>query len=298
MRALWLSAIALSISACGGAPEPVDIQNSNTSRFFQDLTSAVDNFPKDNSVDVPIDSPIYVDFSKPIRRASVSANFSFRLENELGVAVQGQYRLREGGRRIEFIPKSGSNTVPLKPSTTYTLFAWYLEDEKQDPVPPYIFRFRTQERQTSPSDFEVKEFLPSEFLWAPNDLIQIEFNQEIAPPEIPTDGPNCSNVSWNSAFSIQVLDWVGGVEGDANFFGIDGTICRKKKDGKWVILEIQPQTLSEQIPSLALINLLVSRSEDLVSVTGGQLKEESYDQQKLMLPPLTYVFDYIFGDLN
>lgn len=302
MKQSWFSLIVLSIfiSACGSSSS----SNPNTRPQFlndnnlKDSVSVIDHYPADNTKNIPLDTPIVVQFSGQIDPSSVD-HFRVRLENESGRAISGEIVTNSAGTEIKFYPRYNGERQPLQRSTTYYFFVQFLKARTNGLlIAPYVFKFKTLDDPISDGSFRIVRFYPTGDTIKPTQRFSVEFSQEVQRTNNGT-GARCSRTYWADAFqlvSIPIL--TSGSQGQA--ITVSGEVCIDSQNAK--IMHFNPDRNlgvdgnGRLFDDGSIADLEVRKTDSLRSANTEQGLLKGEHARKWVVPGIAYLITWFFGD--
>lgn len=301
MRSLVILILAVTLlNACGASTSLPKTKFVRSNRNLERTVSAISNFPADNSIDVPLDTEITLNYSGRISYGSIDF-FKFRVEDEFGIQVPGEIRTSSDQTTLKFVPTQQSRQVGLNPNTTYTVRSRFVEDQSGYVVGSYNWQFRTKKAAASTGQFKVLNVLPDDTLLFPGQRISVQFNEIVKPPEIDERLPNepeCSSSLWNDAFQILVvvpLDNNGNTEVRTLQ---PRKICRKiEANGTGQALDTLvffPLNSESVLPGASYVDIVIRPTDGLRGNTSGEMLLESTTVRKFVLPDPRMILELLF----
>jgi len=301
MRSLALLLLVATImSACGASTSLPQSRYVRSNRNLERTVSVVQNFPADNSIDVPLDTEISLRYSGRISYNSIDF-FKFRVEDEFGIQVPGEIRTSSDQTTLKFVPTQMSRQVGLNPNTTYTVRSRFVEDQSGYVVGSYNWQFRTKKAAASTGRFKVVNVLPDDTLLFPGQRISVKFNEVVKPPEVDERLPNepeCSASLWNDAFQVLVVVPLDG-DGNTEVRTLQPRkICRKlEASGGGQALDtlvFYPLNSESVLPGASYVDIVIRPTEGLRGNTSGEMLLESTTARKFVLPDPRTILELLF----
>lgn len=297
-----LALISLSSLIAGCQSQPNQNNGSILFREGQSLTgtvSVIDNYPPENSVDIPVRSEIVIDFSGPIQRSSVNLS-RFRLEDEFGINVPGRILFEENNQRLVFTPEYAGQPTVLESASSYTVHLQYIKDASSQLIGSFSYKFRTQDQVPNSGSFRITEIYPKENLVFPTQPIAVQFSEEIDVPQSLEDQCNCPNTActpyWGDAFQILKVDLAEQV----GLVPISGSVCREwnANTSKWDVLRFLPSSEADFLTGLDYFDIVIRASGGLKGAeTGESLADGAYKQRRVWVIPIDYIWQFLnFND--
>lgn len=278
------------LAACQSYPPAVDVRYLNDANL-EGTVSVINNFPKENSIDVPVDTEIWIEFSDKIRTSSVDS-FRFQVLDEFGIPVKGKIQYEKEDRVLKFTPRYRNTRANLSRATTYTVHARYLEDQSGYLIGSFSFKFRTVHKAAKSGSFYIKKVFPDSSLIFPGDQIAVQFSEEVEAD--PNSNDNCSASLWNDAFQVLKVQIFGE---ELSFTGISGKVCRiyNETSNKWDTLQFVPDDDESILWGGEYVDIVIRPTPGLRSaVTGEELMPGSGEQVRAWVIPIDQLLRFLF----
>lgn len=298
----WIACFVLIMAfialACDNVKPLPEERDFTSSRSLQKTVSVLENFPADNSMNVPVNTEIRLKFSDRIHWSSVDF-FRFRVEDEFGIQVPGEMIINNAADEIRFRPTFRNRDTSLNPGTVYTIKSRFIEDQNGYYVAPYNWSFRTQEAVETTGAFKALDVYPQDTLVFPGQRIGVLFNEEIRPPEadeqIPGE-PECSDTLWNDAFQILAVIPLDS-EGNLEVRTLRASrICRGQLNGRGRrnMLIFYPANGEAVLPGASYVDIVIKPTAGLRGIDSGEMLEESITKRKYVLPDPSTILNLLF----
>jgi hypothetical protein len=224
-RRIFISIFTFALSSCGSPQQPTTItQDPNANYLPSNTVSFVQSSPTHNTVEVPLDTTVRIQFSGPVDGNSLKDGINIFVIDDVKHRMPGVVSYDSSTNAVIWRPQIDGRNVYLNKGTAYTVYLKGVKDASGLYIADWDFRFFTKKAVASTGRFHIiylgkqrkddgSPIDAYEHILLPSMAIEVQFSEPVN-----MEAAACSTTMWSDAFQIVDADL-------GNFIGVAGQVC-------------------------------------------------------------------------